>query len=122
MEERRIGYQEILSKLDENTKKTDEILVILNGNGSVGLCAKVNVLWGNLSPKLDEIVKKVTENRILISDIDSKTITLEDRINEINKKDIKKSDCKKLKLDKTLTFLIGIALLLVGALIKSCWG
>lgn len=122
MEERRIGYQEILSKLDENTKKTDEILVILNGNGSVGLCAKVNVLWGNLTPKLDEIVKKVTENRILISDIDSKTITLEDRINEINKKDIKKSDCKKLKLDKTLTFLIGIALLLVGAFIKSCWG
>uniref|UniRef100_A0A6H1ZXP4 Uncharacterized protein n=1 Tax=viral metagenome TaxID=1070528 RepID=A0A6H1ZXP4_9ZZZZ len=122
MEERRIGYQEILTKLDENTKKTDEILVILNGNGSVGLCAKVNVLWGNLTPKLDEIVKKVTENRILISDIDSKTITLEDRINEIIRKDNKKEDNKHFKIDKTLTCLISIGVVLISALLKLLWG
>lgn len=26
--------------------KLDSILSILNGNGKVGLCAKVNLLWG----------------------------------------------------------------------------
>jgi len=28
------------------TEKLDEILLILNGNGKTGLCAKVNILWG----------------------------------------------------------------------------
>ena len=26
-------------------EKQDEILKILNGNGKIGLCAKVNILW-----------------------------------------------------------------------------
>jgi len=26
--------------------KLDEILKILNGNGKIGLCAKVSILWG----------------------------------------------------------------------------
>lgn len=26
-------------------EKLDEILVILNGNGKVGMCAKVEILW-----------------------------------------------------------------------------
>ncbi|MEA2036132.1 MAG: hypothetical protein U9O94_01385 [Nanoarchaeota archaeon] len=28
------------------TKKLNEILKLLNGNGKIGICAKVNILWG----------------------------------------------------------------------------
>lgn len=29
------------------TDKLNEILLILNGNGKTGMCAKVNILWGS---------------------------------------------------------------------------
>ena len=38
-----IERRELNRKLDERTEK---ILQILNGNGHMGLCAKVDVLWG----------------------------------------------------------------------------
>ena len=39
-------HQEINKKLDIQFDKLNEILKILNGNGKVGMCAKVNIIWG----------------------------------------------------------------------------
>ena len=38
---------EIVSSISDMKADTREILKILNGNGGIGLCAKVNFLWGS---------------------------------------------------------------------------
>ena len=37
---------EIVGSISDMKSDTKEILKILNGNGGIGLCAKVNFLWG----------------------------------------------------------------------------
>ena len=42
-----LSERETMSDTDHEiiNKKLDAILTILNGNGKIGLCAKVNILW-----------------------------------------------------------------------------
>jgi len=41
-------HLEINKKLDIHFDKLNEILKILNGNGKIGVCAKVNIMWSSI--------------------------------------------------------------------------
>lgn len=117
--ERRKDYPDLLAKLEENTLTTKQILKILNGNGEVGICAKVDVMWNSLTPKLDTILDKMLENKERITKVESRFIDMASRLAGMEEKKDRKA---YFKLDKTITLMTGIALTLMGVLIRIMWG
>ncbi len=45
LDEIRLEREERQSQHQENKKSNDRIWKLLNGNGKMGFCAKVNVMW-----------------------------------------------------------------------------
>lgn len=53
---------------EEVNKKLDAILLIMNGNGKLGVCGKVNVMWGlGVFMLMTIVIQAVILTRILMT-------------------------------------------------------